>query len=283
MTDYPDITAPIPVSVIVMTKNEEPNIRHSLAPLLAHFDEVFVVDSHSTDNTPTIARRMGVRVIPFSWNGRYPKKKQWCADTVPARNEWIFICDADEIMTDDFIRELRTCPWDMDGYFVASRPVWNGRLLKYGMRNNKLCLYKKTAFTYPVVNDLEIDGGWEVEGHYQPIPASPHMTIGQIKSPIIHHDAANSWVTRHERYARWEAGMNAGKSWPQDPVRIRRILKWILRRFPMRPSLTFIYAYILKAGFMDGRAGLDYALKRRWYACRIRDMSRVIRRSSSAR
>ena len=67
----------VPVSVIVMTKNEELNIRKCLASL-AKFNEVFVVDSHSEDKTVEIATELGAKIVEFQWNGRYPKKKQWC-------------------------------------------------------------------------------------------------------------------------------------------------------------------------------------------------------------
>ena len=66
----------IPVSVVVMTKNEERNIAKCLKALV-EFDEVFVVDSDSTDATCAMATALGARVSNFQWNGKYPKKKQW--------------------------------------------------------------------------------------------------------------------------------------------------------------------------------------------------------------
>ncbi len=67
----------IPVSVVVMTRNEAVNLPHCL-PALERFAERFVVDSGSTDGTPDIAAAAGARVVPFQWDGRHPKKKQWC-------------------------------------------------------------------------------------------------------------------------------------------------------------------------------------------------------------
>ena len=85
----------IPVSVIVMTKNEEANIRACLAPM-ARFAEIFVVDSNSVDGTAAIATEMGARVVRFTWNGRYPKKKQWCLENLPFGYDWVLYVDADE-------------------------------------------------------------------------------------------------------------------------------------------------------------------------------------------
>ena len=63
----------IPVSVVVMTKNEERNIAKCLKAL-AEFDEVFVIDSRSTDATCALAASLGAKVVDFQWNGKYPKK-----------------------------------------------------------------------------------------------------------------------------------------------------------------------------------------------------------------
>ncbi len=76
------MTDKIPVSVIVMTLNEELNIVNCLKSL-ERFDEVFVVDSNSTDRTCQIAAEMGAKPVNFSWNRQYPRKKQWSLDNLP--------------------------------------------------------------------------------------------------------------------------------------------------------------------------------------------------------
>lgn len=259
----------IPVSVIMLTKNEAANIPRTLPPLIRHFDQVFVVDSHSTDQTQAIAATLGATVIPFRWNGQYPKKKQWSIDHLPLRHDWIFLCDADEEITDDFIAELRACDWRKDGYFVPARMIWNGRPLNFGIRNNKLCLFRYDRFHHPVIDDLDIAGGWEVEGHYQPIPATPNTAIGQITSPLYHRDETADWIRRHERYIAWESGMIRRNAFPPDPVRYRQFIKTILRASRFAGIITLLWGYIVKGGFMDGRSGLDYALRRAWYRRRI--------------
>jgi glycosyltransferase involved in cell wall biosynthesis len=253
----------------MMTKNEEDSLPRSLPPLITNFAQVFVVDSNSTDQTQTIAKNLGAQVVNFTWNGQYPKKKQWCIDNLPLNHDWVFLCDADEIITDTFIHEMRHLDYTADGYFVRSSMIWNGRLLKYGQKNNKLCLFHKDRFHHPAVDDLTINGGWEVEGHYQPVSTLPKPKIGQIKSALMHYDTANEWVERHKRYITWEVGMIRDKAFPRDPVKWRENLKTFTRTSCLRPSLYFIYGYIFKLGFLDGRAGLDYALKRFWYNASI--------------
>jgi glycosyltransferase involved in cell wall biosynthesis len=85
----------IPCSVIVLTKNEEQNIRKCLNSVAA-FDQVFVVDSSSTDKTCEIAQELGASVVQFNWNGKYPKKKGWSLENLPFRHDWILYVDADE-------------------------------------------------------------------------------------------------------------------------------------------------------------------------------------------
>ncbi|MCV6801114.1 glycosyltransferase, partial [Achromobacter ruhlandii] len=96
----------IPVSVVVMTKNEERNIAKCLKAL-AEFDEVFVVDSNSTDATCAMAAALGAKVSNFNWNGKYPKKKQWCLEQLPFTHPVVLYVDADEEMTPELAAEIR--------------------------------------------------------------------------------------------------------------------------------------------------------------------------------
>jgi glycosyltransferase involved in cell wall biosynthesis len=253
----------IPISVIMLTKNEAVNIQHSLPPIIQNFDDVHVVDSDSTDDTANIAQDMGAKVTPFTWNNQYPKKKQWALDIITLKNDWILMIDADETITGDFVSELQSMDFDADGYFISSTMVWNDTPLKYGAKNNKLCLFKKSVFEYPPVDDLDLKGGWEVEGHYQPvIRENQTATIDQIKSPITHHDRKGDWQARHGNYIQWERGMNARNAWPVDPVFKREFMKDMFRTSALRPYVHFAYGYIIKGGFLDGKNGFDFALKR---------------------
>ncbi len=259
----------IPVSVLVLTKNEAVNVPHSLPPLVQNFDDVHVLDSHSNDGTDKIARDLGATVHQFSWNGQYPKKKQWALENIPTRYDYVLMVDADEIVTDDFVRELQSLSLDTDGYFISSRMVWKEKPLRFGQRNHKLCLFKKSVFSYPPVDDLDIDGGWEVEGHYQPVPNIQNATIKTIKSPIIHHDRKGNWHDRHDDYISWEVEMTRRNAWPKDLVSWREWVKTQLRQSWCRPILIFSYGYIFKLGFLDGHAGFDYAFHRALYTYSI--------------
>lgn len=265
---------PVPVSVIITTKNEEKNLSACLSAL-KDFDDIIVVDSASTDRTIEIARSAGASVISFQWNGCYPKKRQWCLNHLETRHDWIFFVDADEILTPQLVDEIRALPFDCAGYFVKGRYIWNGKKLRYGLKNNKLVLFNRRKFEFPVVDDLDLPGMGEMEGHYQPVlrPESRGEAIGQLRCELDHNAAQSEdeWLARHQRYAAWERGMNARNAWPSDPVRWRQALKKSFRKLPARGMIVFLYSYIFMRGILDGRAGFDFARKRAAYYRMIGD------------
>ena len=159
----------------------------------------------------------------------------------------------------------------MAGYFVRGRYVRGGDVLCYGLQNNKLALFNRHKMSYPVVDDLDIEGMGEIEGHYQPVPHDEQAEIGQLFNYLIHdaygaeNDAA--WAERHRRYARWEAAMNARGAWPIDPVAGRQSMKSLFKRMPLwlRPIVAFMHCYIMRFGFLDGGQGFLFARDRYRY------------------
>ncbi len=129
-TDRPT-SRPAKVSVIVPVKNEAENLRRCL-PALAWADEVFVVDSQSTDETARVAAEHGASVVQFHFNGTYPKKKNWALDNLPFRNEWVLIVDADEVVVPELAEEIarRTAADEADGFYLNMKYFFLGRRIK---------------------------------------------------------------------------------------------------------------------------------------------------------
>jgi glycosyltransferase involved in cell wall biosynthesis len=253
----------LPISVIVTTKNEEKNLARCLAAL-TRFAEIVVVDSASTDGTVNIAKAMGARVEHFSWNGAYPKKRQWCLDYLPLKYERIFFVDADEVVTPALCDEIARLGWKAPGYFVKGAYVWNGKLLKHGLKNNKLCLFDRRFIAFPIVDDLNIPGMGEMEGHYQPVLKAGNAKLGTLKNALYHYAAEDisHYQSRHENYARWEAEMRACNAYPAENDTRRGFLKKIFNILPFRAGIAFTHSYIVKAGFLDGKAGYAFARSR---------------------
>lgn len=256
----------IPVTVIIVTKNEERHLARCLAAL-ERFEEIIVVDSPSTDRTQDIARSFNVKIVDFRWNGQYPKKRQWCLNTLPLRHNRVFFVDADEVVTPALAEEIKNLDWLAAGYFVKGYYVVDGRIVSHGVINNKLCLFDRSKVEFPVVNDLDIPGMGEIEGHYQPVLKS-FGSIGQLKNPFLHYAVEDeiAWHKRHKNYAIWEKQMIARDAYPVDPMKWRQTLKVVFRNLPLRGLVSFFYYYFFRLGFLEGREGLKLCtLKMKYY------------------
>jgi glycosyltransferase involved in cell wall biosynthesis len=249
-----------------MTKNEASNLPKCLASAAA-FDEVFVVDSGSTDGTQAIARAAGATVVDFQWNGRYPKKKQWCLENVPFGHDWVLYLDADEELTPAVVAELRLLArrgFRKSGYFVGYDYVFLGRRLRHGLRVYKLVLFDRRRGRFRERDDLAAANMWEVEGHYQ-----PHVEgeTGVLRNRMLHddHDRLFHYFDRHNRYSDWEAVLDTMPAGGDTQLARRGRLKRAFARLPFRPLWIFLYSYVVAGGALDGSAGFHYALSRTFY------------------
>ncbi len=264
----------LPIVVAIPTKNEAENITAAVRSVIDHFEAVVVVDSDSTDDTRALAKAEGAEVVPYTWDGRYPKKKQWCLENVRTETDWLLHLDGDEIASPELIAELkrifevppgkvvRPAAFDVPlGYWFA------GRRLRHGYTIVKRVLVDRTRCRFPEPDDLEAPGMGEVEGHYQPL-ASP---VAVLSGTLEHHDRdpVRTWFDRHNRYADWEAWL---EHHPEAREQIRRAKTrqgQLFHKAPLKPLVSFAYGYLYKGGFLDGRAGLDYALAMSFYRWQI--------------
>lgn len=262
----------IPVSVIVMTKNEQTNLAKCLRAL-ERCAEVFVVDSASTDNTVDIASAAGARVVHFEWDGQYPKKKQWCLDNLPFSHSWVLYVDADEELSAAVANEIAdtlTNPGHA-GYFVGYDYVFMDSVLRHGRLIYKLVLMDRHRAHYRVYDDLEAANAGEVELHFQPVVDG---STGTLRARMVHddHQTLFNFFARHNRYSDWEAVVQSKpgrRSAGEANAPGRRVLKAAFDLVPGKPLLTFLYSYVLRSGFRDGRAGFHYAVALAFYVWQI--------------
>lgn len=264
---------PLPISVVIVTKNEEKHIEACLHTVCDSISDIIVVDSHSDDETCEIIKSVkpSARIFEFTWDGRYPKKRQWALDTLDIKYDWVLFLDADERLTPAFFDALRRAfhqdVSNQAGVFLKSAYMFQGKPLRYGLQNNKLALLNRHKMCFPVVDDLGIDGMGEIEGHYQPVlrDGVSGCDIGKIDAVMFHDalDDTQNWRKRHENYAQWESGMNKRDAWPADPIRLRRLAKIVFRSLSLlRPYVAFVHAYVFKLGMLDGEGGLYLAQRR---------------------
>ena len=137
----------LPISVVIPVKNEARNIAACLASV-RWADEVWVVDSHSTDETMRLAEEYGARIAQFEFHGGFPKKKNWALENLPFNNEWILLLDADERVTPELEQEIRQLwqhPEIVDGFYLNRKLIFLGRWIKHcgWYPDRKLRLFKK--------------------------------------------------------------------------------------------------------------------------------------------
>lgn len=266
-------TMSIPISVVVPVKNEEANLSRCLERL-HRFDEVIVVDSHSTDRTPQIAEEHGARLLDFKWDGRYPKKRNWLLLNHKLACDWVLFLDADEFVDDAFCdaAENAVRTGAHDGYWLRYTNWFLGQQLWHGVSQRKLALFRVGHGLYERIDEE----GWcrlDMEIHEHPIIEG---TIGEISVCIDHNDDRGiaKFIDRHRDYALWEA-LRMSLLEAGEPEALARLTD--RQRFKYRhlanwwyPWFYFLYTYVARGGFLDGAAGFNYAFYKAWYFNTIR-------------
>ena len=257
----------VPVSVIVPIKNEAANLKRCLGSV-EWADEIFVVDSQSNDGSIEIAQQSGAHVVQFSFNGTWPKKKNWALENLPFRNDWVFILDADEVLPPEAAAEFTRAIASMDniaGYWINRRFMFMGRWLRHAYYPNwNLRLFHHSLGRYEKLTDADTQSG-DNEVHEHVIVQGP---TGRLRCEMDHYafPSVEVFVEKHNRYSNWEARISADRrlggsaaAIRSGPVGRRRKLKLLSQRLPCRPLLRFLYIYLWQKGFLDGREGYYFA------------------------
>jgi glycosyltransferase involved in cell wall biosynthesis len=256
----------VPVSVIVPVLNEEKNLPACLESVRG-FADVLVVDSGSTDQTRRIAATFGREVVDFSWNGRFPKKRNWALVNCALRHDWVLFLDADERVTPAFVEEiLRILPTtNLNGFQLTYDNWFMGRLLRHGDSMRKTALLRRGHGAYEETNeeawsllDTEVHEHIVVEG-----------ATGSIRAHLEHHDKRDlrDYFARHNEYSSWEASrwLELHRTAAIRTLPKRQRLKYTLMATPLLPVAYFAASYLLRAGFLDGRAGFRFAVAKMYY------------------
>jgi glycosyltransferase involved in cell wall biosynthesis len=265
----------IPVSILIPTRNEEKNIRKCIQTV-GWSDDIWIVDSNSTDRTAEIATQLGGKVVQFQWNGTGPRKKNWALDNVEWKYEWVLIVDADEEVTPELRDEIATAlkvP-EYNAYQVRYNYFFLGQLLKHGDALWKLILFRHERARFEKMDVPDVTG-YDVEVHEHPVVQG---STGRLRARMIHRDFGNlfHYTQRHNIYSDWEArltssyrrGKRMGELQPRlfgSALQRRRLLKDWFRVIPGKPFLFFFYAYLLRGGFLDGRRGFMYQVLKSWH------------------
>lgn len=258
----------LPVTVIIPVRNEARNLARCLEAL-RKVEEIYVVDSQSTDETCAIARSFGAKVVQFNYKGGWPKKRQWAMDSLPIANEWILLLDADEILTRELSDEIRHAIQNPDvvGYRIRLQLYFLGRVLRHGDASFcKLSLFRKGKGRFECRLRDQDRSMADMEVHEHVIVAGPVEALGHS---LVHHnvESLSHYIQKHNEYSNWEAQVLTQRAAGPDGIepslfgtqaQRRRWLKKKLYRLPGSPILLFLYRYFLRLGFLDGVPGLIY-------------------------
>lgn len=262
----------LPVSVVVPVRNEEENIQACLASL-SWAGEVFVVDSRSTDRTAALAEEMGAQVVQFTYDGGWPKKKNWAIQNLPFNYAWIMIVDADERVTTSLHEEIREAVnrHDINGYYVCWKFYFLGRWMKHSWRHGwMLRLFRKGEGAYEDLG-MRGQGGWDNEVHENIVVNGPTACL---QAPLEHHSnkSLSYWIQKQNEFSDWNAVRRLQQRrdpfpplsalFSGDPLRRRKFLKAVYVRIPCKPVFMFLYLYVIQRGWLDGRAGFYFCMLR---------------------
>jgi glycosyltransferase involved in cell wall biosynthesis len=264
---------PADLTVIILAFNEEKHLPRCLQSLSDVASRAIVVDCFSTDATLDIARAHGARVIQHAWVN-YATQFNWALTQLDANTDWVLRIDADEYLTQELASEisriLPTLSPEIDGVHFGRRMTFLGRLILHG-----------GVFPVQVLRLFRYGRG-ECENRWM----DEHIkvagkTVG-IRGELI-DDNLNSltwWTDKHNKYASREAVdlLNLRHGFmPHDSVAelggsqagLKRWIKErIYARLPggLRAFVYFFYRYVLRFGFLDGKAGTAFHfLQGFWY------------------
>jgi len=248
------------VSVLILTFNEEQNISRCMDSV-KWSDDVLVVDSYSTDKTVDISRKFGARVVQNKFVNFATQRNFGISQTF--KHDWILHLDADEVVTEELHREiLEACQHnEKDAYQVSSKMMFHGRWLRHS-----------SLFPWYQVRLGHRDRLKFVQVGHGQRESLPAERIGTLKESLIHYSFSkgiSDWLDKHNRYATLEADqyfrdissdvpLSFKEFTKGDAAHRKRALKRLFSRLPCRPFLRFIYMYIYRMGFLDGRPGLTF-------------------------
>lgn len=228
----------LPLSVVIITKNEAHNLDRTLEAL-QWADEIVVVDSESTDNTAEIAINWGAKLIIQPFLG-YGLQKRFAADA--ATHPWVFVVDADEVVSKELANEISNLlaqEPNFVGYRVPRDFVFLGHYMRFGGERGKthLRLFDKRKGNY---NDAQVHEDVVLDG-----------SIGVLKHKMLHF----SYPTIHHYWAKFNEYTTKGA---EDLYKRRGKTNSfkIISRFP----ISFVQLYLLKGLVFDGYAGFIWAL-----------------------
>lgn len=260
----------IDATAIILTKNEEKNIVDCLKSIRGFAKRMVVIDCGSTDQTVTLAKQYGADVF-FHEFEYYALQFNWAIDHCDVHTEWIIRLDADERFTNDLNQEIERLIENnkekpMNGITIEADLYFLGRLMRHGIRNKrKMMLFKKA---YGRLEDRKRDAHSIINEGFS--ESAKHRFIHyDVKSIDNYINKYNWYATREvQDYIEFTQGKKTNIN-TDAAIQAQRKKKFgVYYKAPkfLRCWAWFIFNYIFRGGFLDGKEGLIFCfLECYWY------------------
>lgn len=256
------------VTIVVLTKNEEKNIEECLKSVKGFADRVVIVDSGSTDATLDIAKKYGADIYEHKFEN-YAKQFNWGLNNTDINTRWTMRLDADERLTEKLCQELVQIMKEHDkdnvnGVIMEADLYFMDHLIKHGGHKKRKLMFFKTGIGY--IEDRKMD---------------EHTLLKEgesiiAKNRFVHYDYKNlttfinkmNWYATREMQDYFEYNSTKGEFQDSVIASTRKKKFGFYYKLPLffRSWLLFIYNYIFKLGFLDGKEGFIYHyMYQRWY------------------
>lgn len=259
----------IPISVLILTLNEEDNLPRCIDGL-SWSDDLVVLDSFSADRTVQIAEERGARVHQRRFDD-WAAHQNWAVRNLEFKHPWVFYIDADEVCDEELLGELARIEEigrDVSAYQMRRKDFFMGRWLKraqlYPTWLTRLFRPERIRYERPIHVRAVVEG-----------------TLGSLSGHLLHYPFSHGvahWFDRHNKYSDMEAEMLVAEAsvdldWgglvSRDPARRRKALKLLAYRMPGRPYLMLFHLLFLRLAILDGVPGVYYSHMRACYEMMI--------------
>lgn len=262
---------PASLTAIILTFNEEIHLQRCLDSLEDICQRIIVVDSFSTDKTKDIAIQNNCDFFENPWTN-YSSQFNWALDNCGVNSEWVLRVDADEYLLPNLKKELTSklsfVPYDVNGIEIFLKRVFLGKHMKYGLGRIKMMRLFRNG-------KARIENRW-MDEHAEISGGKIETFKGEFADDNL--NTIGWWTAKHNGYSIREAidllniefsllGEESNDVLNEQAKRKRNLkMKYVKSPLFLRGFLYFLYRYIFKLGFLDGKEGfLWHFLQGFWY------------------
>ncbi len=249
----------LPITIIVLTKNEDLHLERLILNVNNIFNEIIILDSFSDDNTSLIAKKHSIKFVQNEFIN-FGAQRNYAINNIETLNDWIFFLDADETIDDSLITELIyifSHNIIYDGFYINRKFIFMKKWIRFGgyYPIYLLRLFKKSkAYCSGIVNEhIEVSGNTKI------------IQRGNIVDENLNN--FNFWINKHNKYSDLEAEeffikkreISKFKFFNQvDTKKYIKLKYYNSMPLFLRPFIYFLYRYFLRFGFLDGYKGFIY-------------------------